>query len=411
MSSFILTRNLYAKDEVCLALQNALLRKQNLQECYFWALELHTSGFDVFATLWQIFVDFYYELNPSLEAYIQRKEPISSHDTRSHDNDDDDDDTCLSLDAQLSCLTLDEAKAEVTAIESALEAISKMQLEPHEDQDDKVIKDIASVVRNMFRAKPSPTVFLWRQIMHYQFDENIFYLPAAAKRTTWLSDYPLEYHSFLTSLQKQDWGAMCFYLKDLVVDQQLSIEITLYHFFRYNPKLQTINKKGWLTNPLLMSLLTIARCLSCDDELFQPQAFIAGNIVVPQLQDLHYNVDTNVAAFQLARWEVALEYLASEWERYVAKCPYWMTRIVELGGEVNEDNDGAIVFPHDEARSNFYAECELADLNMDVFNLGLYPEACLWKTWLFQMFPGYENKIAEFHLPFWRHEDFKFKNY
>ena len=39
------TRYLYNLDEVKLSFIEALLKKQNLDECYFWICELYDSGF------------------------------------------------------------------------------------------------------------------------------------------------------------------------------------------------------------------------------------------------------------------------------------------------------------------------------------------------------------------------------
>ena len=71
--TYTLTRFLYIKDEVEISLMTALLKKQNLQECYYWTFELYYSEFDVFQLLWKIYFDFYYELNPCMEDYMLKK--------------------------------------------------------------------------------------------------------------------------------------------------------------------------------------------------------------------------------------------------------------------------------------------------------------------------------------------------
>ena len=47
-NKFGLTRFLFIKDEVVLSLITALLKKQDLSECYYWVFELYYSGFEVF---------------------------------------------------------------------------------------------------------------------------------------------------------------------------------------------------------------------------------------------------------------------------------------------------------------------------------------------------------------------------
>jgi hypothetical protein len=56
----ILTRFLYAKDEVELSLMMALLKNEDLRMIYYWAYELYYSGFAVFDLLLQIYVALYH---------------------------------------------------------------------------------------------------------------------------------------------------------------------------------------------------------------------------------------------------------------------------------------------------------------------------------------------------------------
>ena len=118
---YTLTRFLYPLDEVELSFIHCLLNKANLQECYFWIFEIHFSGFDVFPFLWKVYLDFYKELNPlNLEDYIIKKNE---------------------------------------------EAVK--------DDVDIIIKSIASIVRNLFKAVPSPNTFFLRQYFAiYNDDEN-----------------------------------------------------------------------------------------------------------------------------------------------------------------------------------------------------------------------------------------------
>ena len=76
MSEYLLTRYLYAKDEVELSLITAVLQKREIDECYYWGYELYYSGFDVFKLLWKMYYDFYFENNPGLEPHIREKEKL-----------------------------------------------------------------------------------------------------------------------------------------------------------------------------------------------------------------------------------------------------------------------------------------------------------------------------------------------
>jgi len=72
-TNIILTRYLYIKDEVEIALLAAILNKS--EDALYWAYELYHSGFQVrfFELIWQIYYEFFAILNPSLEAYFLRK--------------------------------------------------------------------------------------------------------------------------------------------------------------------------------------------------------------------------------------------------------------------------------------------------------------------------------------------------
>ena len=70
-----LTRYLYIKDEVKLALLLSILDKK--EESIFWAYEIYYSSNEsneIFDILWQIYYDFFAILNPSFESYFLIKQ-------------------------------------------------------------------------------------------------------------------------------------------------------------------------------------------------------------------------------------------------------------------------------------------------------------------------------------------------
>ena len=73
--AMILTRFLYAKDEVELSLLTALLKKEDLRIIYYWAYELYYSGFEteLFEFLGKIYLDFYYVHQPYFLGYFIKK--------------------------------------------------------------------------------------------------------------------------------------------------------------------------------------------------------------------------------------------------------------------------------------------------------------------------------------------------
>ena len=64
-TAFTLTHNLYSRDEVVLACLTALLKKQDINECYYWLNELciSVSVSDIRKIIGHIYYDFYYALN------------------------------------------------------------------------------------------------------------------------------------------------------------------------------------------------------------------------------------------------------------------------------------------------------------------------------------------------------------
>jgi hypothetical protein len=89
-SDIVLTRYLYIKDEVELALILAILNKEN-DEALFWAYELYYSGFYklLFDIIWKIYYDFFASQNPTFEAYLLTKQSEYYDTTKNKNNKDD----------------------------------------------------------------------------------------------------------------------------------------------------------------------------------------------------------------------------------------------------------------------------------------------------------------------------------
>ena len=67
-----LTRFLYMGDEVILTFMESVIKREDLEACYFWISEYYFSGFKskTWEILWKIFYDFYAIKYPKLEKYI-----------------------------------------------------------------------------------------------------------------------------------------------------------------------------------------------------------------------------------------------------------------------------------------------------------------------------------------------------
>ena len=167
----MLTNRLYPVDEVCMTLITALLKGCDLQECYYWILELYHSGLDVLRTLERIYLDFYLTPNPlNLGEYIAKKER-----------------------------TIEYYRQNASSSSSSIEASTNTEL-----------KEIGNIIRNLFRAKSSSTVFIVRQLFSLNLPPNKIY-----RRTlpTWLDQFPKVYHMLLMSIHHKHWQNICYYLR------------------------------------------------------------------------------------------------------------------------------------------------------------------------------------------------------
>jgi hypothetical protein len=201
----------YAKDEVVLALVTALLQRQ-VADCFAWAHELIASGYTaLFPLLRHIYYDFYYELNPSLEAYLDKKEKEA--------------DT-------------------VTAV--------------------------LTVLKNMLRATATSTVFLWRQMTYNEavlldYDLNRLSLGNSTTTTTSTgddNDSQSQMLLLLTHVVQQDWLSLCYELRWLFEhDLGLEAQTAVWDFYAGNPQRNTVSAAVLQQHhTFIQILLVIARC-------------------------------------------------------------------------------------------------------------------------------------------------------
>jgi hypothetical protein len=338
MSTYTLTRFLYIKDEVELSLVTALLKKKNLQECYYWAFELYYSGFDteLFQLLWKIYFDFYYEYNPIMEMYIIKKQSLWS-------------------------------------------------------SGDKNIIHIASILRNLFRLKSSPNTFILRHFMKCDIIPTVIY---KTQKHKWLSDYPLKFHKLLLALSNGHLENTCYSIKVLLPDEHVTVNtlrqlILLYVKQNFTEiELDAFEKKWALrsyTNDLhyllaLICQLQIPLCNLNKCNIFvTPKVddveFInkVENEPIPIIQkrgfDIeqtyntlcfkrYFKISETIGAFNLSRWLCSLNYDVFlktnwfHWEYYAANgCPLWRERLEKCHGVLDHVKE-TILFPNDNDNDN-----------------------------------------------------------
>ena len=160
MTKLLLTRFLYIFDEVCISFLTSLLKKHSLDECYFWISELYLSGLhkQCWEFMWFTYYDFYYIDNPIFEDYLIKKYAIND------------------------------------------------------------FKSIISVVKNIFKLKSSPHVFMTRQ-----YNNNIKEITHIfrGKKPNWLTKYPSKYHAILRFIDKKLYHLAVSSLPDTVDDELL----------------------------------------------------------------------------------------------------------------------------------------------------------------------------------------------
>ena len=341
MTIYTLTRFLYIKDEVELSLVTALLKKHNLQECYYWAFELYYSGFEteLFQLLWKIYFDFYYEYNPIMEMYIIKKQSLWS-----------------------------------TGVDK-----------------NKNIIHVASILRNLFRLKASPNAFLLRHYIKCDIIPTVIY---KTKTHKWLTEYPLKFHNLLLAIHNGHVENTCYSIKVLLQVEHVTVNtlrLLIMSFVKQHfteMELDAFEKKWALrsyTNDLhyLLALICQLQIPLCnlnkcnifvtpkvDDVEFinkvenEPIPIIKkrGFDIEQTYNTLcfkrYFKISETIGAFKLSRWLCSLNHDAFlkknwfHWEYYAANgCPLWRDRLEKCHGALDHLNE-TIRFPNDDKNDN-----------------------------------------------------------
>ena len=373
MTTLILTRFLFNKDEVELSLLTALLKKADLQIIYYWAYELYYSGFDIFAFLWKIYLDFYYELQPYFEVYFKKKYSLW--------------------------------------------------------MEDKAMVHIAYILRNMYNLTPNGMVFMMRQYMEKDVQSEEFYptIWYKFKNNTvpvWLQSYDSQYHRLLYAVKQKHYENICYYLKLLEKTQsQVAIATQVCRFLqgaRAKDMAMAKDMAKEINNNMHYLLAFIVRKLTVEEEEEVPKHVrvyvapkqehldqllsIAEEPVpltkygLPQIYNtlMHkrfVGIDASIGAFKLARWQWAtheafVRELYFHWEYYAMGSPVWWHRLQAFGGTINH-NSRLIEFASEEDAEGFYNlyAYELDELPQEVQELSMKPlnktDGRLWHKAIF----------------------------
>lgn len=330
MHPLILTRFLYAKDEVELSLMMALLNNEDLRIIYYWAYELYYSGFAIFDILLKIYLDNYYEKQPYLLNYIRKKQQLWKADGD--------------------------------------------------------MKHIAYVLRNMYNLQASNTVFMARQYMFNYGAMKFNYQAGSVCATTYNDEafgptvlYKIEggtYRAyFLRAVARRHMENVWYYLKMLlkkgeaveVVEEALGIVLDA-----------TILKEkdtSLLTHYIIACIVQVLYNTDTDTDMdTDAKKHI---FVVPKKEHLDHNrsleedkitpvydtlmhkrfvsIDQDIGSFTLARdsFPDLEKEIWFHWEYYAMGSPLWQKRLSKWGGSVNHITK-KIEFPTDEMQEAFY---------------------------------------------------------
>lgn len=372
--SFVFTRNLYARDEVEASLFTALLQKRELKEIYFWAYELHYSGFDLFRVLWRIYYDVYFELNPLLEKYLSKKQEIWE--------------TTKQADVFAFCL------------------------------------------KNMRFCKPSSNVFLLRQ--HAEVTNKKGGSGYKGRPPSWCAYHPKKYHSWLRAISKKDYSNIALHTYSLVREYDGAADHMYRELVAYFAGVMDVEQNAdvyWNARKYFDDahyLLSIVLYLVGNKVVEQEPCLMTpspnhlkfllefGNEHIdecPQYNILGerrvYGINPCIGCFQLARYQDkcvtnlnSLYDLNSIWEKFVFQTPYWI-RVFESQNATFDTTHKRVYFPNDEALEDFYDTygCEPDEQTSDVRDKSLGAIPCAnWRHWYDAIFD--EPSIIDFDNTF-----------
>ncbi len=380
-SNYRLTRFLYSVDEVKYSLITALLKKVDIDECYYWAFELYFSRIEgeLFDLFYKIHYDFYAERNPKLEGFIKTKK-------------------------------------------------EKWLV-------DKQVTHIASIVKNMFISDPTPTVFLMRQyIAAFGYPSHVYKNTNHIMHNT-IINFSLEYKNLCSAISYGRLANIAYDINRLTRrDGGNVVHCVVIDYFETEyggiceGGRKKINQlwKNRESDDDVHILLAIVVHLMADIKMIKTRQLFAiplqtkinevllieNEIINPIYYTLSakrkYKINRIIGSFELARDELP-DFLNDNWmhwEYYATGVPLWNDRVTSLNGKIDHEKR-ELWFPgdddvydnvydnvyDDDVREKFYKQYgyELDEQPKDVQYLSLYEiKSLCWKVWIYDVF-GMEN--------------------
>lgn len=363
MAHLILTRFLYSKDEVELSLLTALLKNEDIQIVYYWAYELYYSGFDIFEFLWKIYLDFYYEQQPYFVTYFNKKHSLWK-------------------------------------------------------QDNSMVH-IAYIVRNMHSLKSSCMVFMMRQYMNKEdtlYPTIIYKVREGCEISRSLQSYEKQYHNLLLSINRRHYENICYYLRKLEKDSNLShvvlrfLGCDIYFIHNIHHLLAVIVQMLYIDIDVVSKkyLYVAPKQEHLDHILFieegqTPLSKYGLPLIYDTLMHKRYvSIDDFVGSFELERfkWSTHEEFINElyfHWEYYAMGSPLWLKRLQKFGGIINH-NQRKIEFISEKGEEGFYDlyAYELDELPKEVQEMSMKRvNNTDGKAWYRHVFHCLEDALAD----------------
>tara|TARA_B110000483_G_C18176222_1_gene535175 strand:- start:636 stop:1760 length:1125 start_codon:yes stop_codon:yes gene_type:complete len=372
MSKLALTRYLYIYDEVGFSFITALLKKQSIDECYFWISELFLSGYekDSWELIWFIYYDFYYINNPQFIPFILKK----------HNN------------------------------------------------GEGNLKDLMTVIKNLFKFPISSQVFVTRQYnMNIKEITSVF----RGKKPAWLvNSIPTKYHALFRYIDKKLYHCAVVSLPD-TIDSELFDTLRIYFNLgeeqlndiktKFNNSYNNDIHKLWSIICLLLfnpkytdSKKKMFLGLSDDDYQNvlkihnEPIPLNKHGEIQARKTLIHkclYSINSLSSSFNLMRdqEDSISKCYWYHWEYYAYKSPIWKNRFDKYDITIDDENK-KIVFNDDDEIEDFYEQYgyEPDEQSCETQNklFGFLPNN-YWKKWIQELFQD-DSSIYEFK------DDFKF---
>ena len=368
-SGLILSRYLYAIDEVCISFVHSLLHK-DIEQALWWFFEYYFSvipeklGPNVGVTKkpWQLLFKVYYDYYAIYYPTIERR---------------------MAKQFENWCATWDD---------KTLSYAEKYK---------KNIEPCISAIMNLSRRKASFDVFILRQAYHkintsqkspYRF-ASADKLATNSKRS-WLTDpyYPVGFYGLLWAIHIRDWQNVCYYLRILVEHPEVSmfdLYLKTIHYFITQEGVNIVRNEAQIEtqwNKMIQCYRTEWHILLSgiayfakwpEDSGFEPFYNIPHIVANPEskldekvlewnkpadnLWDTLrirriYAVSPIIKCFQIERTNMTPEEFADtyrmHWEKYSARCPVWKDRFQRYSAEFTYDE--CVKFTDETKEEMFY---------------------------------------------------------